>query len=64
MRELVARWRAMKAEFEQQLAAFGPPMNLHSNTNNLDTTADSKARVTRCIAELEALLKTHGGQGV
>ena len=49
----------MRSGLERQLAIFGPPINLHTRSEGTDTTADSKARIVRCIAELDELLKSY-----
>jgi hypothetical protein len=59
MEELVAEWKAMKANLEKQLEQFGHPTNLHTSHDGKDTTKKSKKRVRRCIEELEELLEIH-----
>ena len=60
MRELIAEWLGMRHEFERQLALFEPPLDRRTGTNGRDTTDESKARIGRCIDELQALLEAHG----
>jgi hypothetical protein len=59
MRELIAEWLGMRHEFERQLALFEPPLDRRTGTSGRDTTDESKARIVRCIEELQALLKAH-----
>jgi hypothetical protein len=60
---LIAEWKEMKRALEKQLAAFDPPMNMHTGHNGRDTTEESKARVRRFIQELDDLLRIHGTKG-
>ena len=59
MKDLVGRWKKMKTDLEKQLAAFEPPMNMRTHSNHQETTAESKARLGRALAELDALVKKH-----
>ena len=39
-------------ELARQLAAFDPPMRLHTSATQRETTQESKAHIRRCIARL------------
>jgi hypothetical protein len=60
-RELIAEWLGMRHAFERQRALFEPPLGRRTGIKGRDTTDESKARIGRCIDELEALLKVHDG---
>ena len=59
MSGLIAEWKNMKRVLERQLALFESPFSMRTGSNGQDTTEETRNRVTRCIEELDALLKAH-----
>ena len=48
--------KQMKGNLATLLNAFNPPMNLRTSTKGKDTTDETKARLQRCLNELEILI--------
>jgi len=59
MSGLIAEWKNMKRDLERQLTLFESPFSMRTGSNGQDTTEETRNRVTRCIEELDALLKAH-----